>query len=227
MLDNTPESISIKEASLWVAKMAAKDGLITNNERSLLKSFAQSFNIDPEHIYCLAETFCSKEEQEVLPANANEIKGRRFEEFVVSLLCDKTKFRLLAWRSDKIYQNIYAQENLYPDLHIKHQLGHATVEYFIECKYRSSWNNGVIDLSEQFLRCRNQAKSHNCELFIALGIGGSPSAPDEFLLIPARMIGYNKRIEQHRFLPCHLVPTPTNLHHYIKNYYSKRVLNHS
>lgn len=101
--------------------MAAKDGLITNNERSLLKSFAQSFNIDPEHIYCLAETFCSEEEQEVLPANANEIKGRRFEEFVVSLLCDKTKFRLLAWRSDKIYQNIYAQENLYPDLHIKHQ----------------------------------------------------------------------------------------------------------
>lgn len=224
MHDNQPESISIEEAALWVAKMAAKDGLITNNERNLLKSFAQSFNLETEYIYCLAESFCSNENQEVLPANANEIKGRRFEELVVSLLCDKTKFRLLAWRSDKIYQNIYAQENLYPDLHIRHQLESAQVEYFIECKYRSSWCNGVIDISEQFMRYRDIAKSRKCELFIALGVGGKPSAPAEFLLIPARMIGYDKCIEQHRFRPCRLVPTPSNFHRYIENYFSKRVL---
>lgn len=217
------KEISIDEAAHWIAKMAAKDGFITNNERRLMKEFADSFEVDVNILYNLAEKYCDNAEKEVEPVGANQIKGRRFEEFVVSLLCDKTKFKLLAWRSDKIYQNTYAVENLYPDLHIKQRLQTHAVEYFIECKYRSSWGYGKIDISSQFLRYRNYAKVHNVELFIALGVGGKPTAPDEFFIIPARMIGYSKCIEQNRFKPCRIQPTPPNLDQYINNYYNKRI----
>lgn len=220
------ESISIEDAAHWVAKMAAKDGIITNNERRLMKEFADSFAIDVNDLYDLADVFCQSAEQEVELVNANQIKGRRFEEFVVSLLCDRKKFKLLAWRSDKIYQDIYATENLYPDLHVRHNLQTSTVEYFVECKYRSTWGCGKIDISSQFLRYRSYAKAHNVELFIALGIGGKPTLPDEFLVIPARMIGYAKCIEQDRFTPCHIQPTTLDFDRYISHYYDKRILNH-
>jgi hypothetical protein len=121
--------------------------------------------------------------------------------------------------------NTYAAENLYPDLHIRHKIPTGEVEYFIECKYRSSWDkDGNIDLSNQFLRYRNFAKEHNCELFIAIGIGGTPSNPDEFLIIPSRMIDISKKINQNRFNPCICDKTPEDFHSYICNYFNKRVL---
>lgn len=217
------KEISIEEAAHWVAKMAAKDGIITNNERRLMNEFADSFAINVYDLYNLADRFCQSAEQEVEPISINQIKGRRFEEFVVSLLSDKAKFKLLAWWSDKIYQNTYAVENLYPDLHIKHNLDTCAVEYFVECKYRSSWGQGKIDISSQFLRYRKYAKAHNIELFIALGVGGKPSAPDEFFIVPARMIGYSKCIEQDRFKPCRIQPIPADFDQYINNYYNKRI----
>lgn len=155
--------------------------------------------------------------------NQNELKGKRFEEFVVSLLEDKSRFKLLAWRSDKISGNIYAAENLHPDLLIEHTINNRKVEYFIECKYRSSWGDGTIDLSAQFVRYYKHAKEANKELFIALGVGGTPSSPDKLLIIPARMIGYSKCIEQHLFKPCYCDSTPEAFHQYITNYFNKRV----
>ena len=161
---------------------------------------------------------------EVELVSANESKGRRFEEFVVSLISDKSLFKLLAWRSDKIVGSTYAAENLYPDLHIRHQTPWGVVEYFIECKYRSSWDkDGNVDLSNQFLRYRNYAKEHGCELFIAIGVGGVPSNPDKFLIISSRMIDLSKTINKNRFTPCVCDKTPEGFNAYICNYFDKRV----
>ena len=219
------KQIPLSEAIQWIAKMAAKDGVISKNERRLLKDFANEYSLDANKLYRLAYALTKDTQQEVELASANEIKGRRFEEFVVSLVADKSRFKLLAWRSDKIFGNTYAAENLYPDLHIRHKIPTGEVEYFIECKYRSSWDkDGNIDLSNQFLRYRNFAKEHNCELFIAIGIGGTPSNPDEFLIIPSRMIDISKKINQNRFNPCICDKTPEDFHSYICNYFNKRVL---
>ena len=100
--------------------MAAKDGVISANERRLLREFAEEYEIDVNYLYRLAYAQVDENEQEVELIGSNEIKGRRFEEFVVSLLDDKKRYKLLAWRSDKISGNVYATENLYPDLHISH-----------------------------------------------------------------------------------------------------------
>lgn len=215
--------IPIQEAMTWIAKMAAKDGVITTLERKLLKEFADEYQLDANHLLRRTYALINENEREVQLINSNEIKGRRFEEFVVSLLDDKQRYKLLAWRSDKISGNIYAEENLYPDLHIRHFINDREVEYYIECKYRSSWGDEGIDLSSQFLRYHKYAKKANVELFIALGVGGTASTPEEFLIIPARMIDYSKSIERNRFQPCHCDQTPDAFHHYISNYYIKRV----
>ena len=96
-------------------------------------------------------------------------------------------------------------------------------EYFIECKYRSSWGEGKIDLSSQFMRYYKYAQSAGKELFIALGVGGTPTSPEEFLIVPVRMIGYSKSIEQHRFKPCYCDKSSEAFHKYITNYFAKRV----
>lgn len=61
------KEISIDEAAHWIAKMAAKDGFITNNERRLMKEFADSFEVDVNILYNLAEKYCDNAEKEVEP----------------------------------------------------------------------------------------------------------------------------------------------------------------
>ena len=143
------KTITVKDTIKWITRMAAKDGVISANERRLLREFAEEYEIDVNYLYRLAYAQVDENEQEVELIGSNEIKGRRFEEFVVSLLDDKKRYKLLAWRSDKISGNVYATENLYPDLHISHIINDCEEEYFIECKYRSSWGEGKIDLSSQ------------------------------------------------------------------------------
>lgn len=215
--------IDIKTAAKWMAKMVAADGVVTPKERQTLKDFAKEYGLEISSVMRLAYGFAKDVVPEVEIADPNEIKGRRFEEFVVSLLADRSKTQLIAWRGDKIVNDIYAPDTLYPDLEIAHKLDVEPVQYFVECKYRSSWADGTIDISSQFLRYYFHAKHHNKELFIALGIGGTPSCPDEFYIVPARMIGYDKCISRDFFTPCLCSPTQDAYHTYINHYFNKRV----
>ena len=218
------DSISIYEAARWLAEMAGADGEITPNERKVLKSFAETYGVDFSKLARMSYAISGANEQEVLYVNANEIKGHQFEELVVSFLADKSIYRLLAWRSDKIVDGIYAAENLLPDLHIKQRIDEEEVEYFVECKYRSSWDsNGKVDLSKQFLRYRNFAKDCGKELFIALGVGGTPDKPEVFYLIPSRMFNYYHDVPKDRFTPCICEPTAEAFYKYVCHYFNKRV----
>ena len=160
---------------------------------------------------------------EVELTDRNGQKGLMFESFVVSLMADKSLFRLLAWRSDKIVGDTYAVENLYPDLHVAHRLEHGEVDYFVECKYRTTWGKDGIDLSGQFNRYHFHAKDHGKELFIALGVGGTPDAPDEFYLIPGRMVKLDKKIDPRRFAKCRCSQTPEALNAFFNTYFNKRI----
>ncbi|MDE6199412.1 MAG: hypothetical protein K2G06_06175 [Muribaculaceae bacterium] len=160
---------------------------------------------------------------EVKFVSRTEMVGRMFEDFVVSLCSDKSRFRLLAWRGDKTNGDVYALENLLPDLHIRHRLDNRDVEYYVECKYRSSWGDGGIDLSNQYVRYHNAAKDRKIELFIALGVGGTPSNPDEFFLVPGRMVKLDKTIDRERFFKCLCSKDPDGFHAYINHYFNRRV----
>lgn len=215
--------ISPYVAARWLARVAASDGAITPSERKVLSEFAKTYGLDPTKIIRLAYGLSNDFEQEVEVADPNEIKGRQFEQFVVSLCSDKSRFKLLAWRGDKISGSTYAAETLLPDLHLSHRLDAAEVEYLVECKYRSSWGEDGIDLSSQYVRYHFAAKDRSVELFIALGVGGTPSNPDDFFMVPGRMVKLDKKIDSDRFIKCVCPKTPDGFHNYINHYFNKRV----
>lgn len=221
MADNT---IDIRDAALWLARVAASDGAISPSERRVLSEFAKTYGFDSAKLIRLAFGMSKDNEKEVELADPKEIRGREFEKFVVSLCSDKSRFKLLAWRGDKISGSTYAADALLPDLYLRHQLDTCKVEYFVECKYRSSWGEYGIDLSSQYLRYHFASKDSGKELFIALGVGGTPSDPDEFFLIPGRMVKLDKIIDRARFIKCTCPKTPSGFHNYINHYYNKRVL---
>ena len=107
-----------------------------------------------------------------------------------------------------------------PDLLIRHRLEAGEVEYFIECKYRSKWDNG-INLSDCYNRYHFAAKDAGKELFVALGVGGSPADPEEFLIIPDRMVKLDKVLDPTRFAKCHCDKTAEAFHAYIQHYFNK------
>lgn len=218
------KSISLYDAARWVASMAATDGVISPRERKLLKEFADTYGFNVTALYRMAYAIANKVDMpEVEFIDYAEQKGRQFEDFVVSLCSDKSRFKLLAWRGDKISGDTYAVENLLPDLHLRHRLDVQEVEYLIECKYRSSWGDEGIDLSSQYVRYHNAAKDKQMELFIALGVGGIPSTPDEFYLVPGRMVKLDKKIDRTRFIKCQCPKDPESFHKYINHYFNRRV----
>lgn len=218
------KDLDMFEVGRRLAEMASADGVISAAERQLLKEFAEDNGVDGGRLIRMAYAMAGKVElPEVAQVGPAELKGRRFEDFVVSLCSDKSRFKLLAWRGDKIVGQTYALDNLMPDLHIRHNLNGKDVEYLVECKYRSSWGEDGIDLSSQFPRYRHIAKECGLELFIALGVGGLPANPDEFFIVPGRMVRFDKKIDCARFLKCLCPKDAVGFHKYMEHYFNKRV----
>lgn len=220
------DKIDLREAAKWLARMAARDGVVSSNERKLLKEFAETYGLDTNYLYRLAHANTNDvAEPEVELLNRNEHRGRQFEEFVVSLCSDKKRFTLLAWRGDKISGDTYALENLMPDLYVRHRLDDEhVVEYHIECKYRTALTDGALDLTSQLARYRRLTSSkERAELFIAIGIGGAPSKPEQFYLIPNRMIKLGHVIKIENFGKCLCPQDQDGFHNYIAHFFHERV----
>lgn len=223
------ECIPVREAAHWLATMAATKGLISPSERKLLKDFATKFNIEPKSLFRMAYAIANRVDiPEVKFVSQLEIKGRLFEEFVVKLTADKARFTRLNWSSDKYVDGLYSLDTLMPDLHLRHKLDNGEVEYYIECKYRSSLHNGELDLSSQlwrYLRMINTDKP--CKLFIAAGIGGTPSVPEKFYVIPSDIIAKDGiiHIEDVSEYICH--PTPEGLHNLINRHFNRTHRHHA
>ncbi|MDE5857525.1 MAG: hypothetical protein K2H32_04120 [Muribaculaceae bacterium] len=216
------KSISQYDAARWIASMAAADGVVSHNEREILREFADTYGFNVAALYRMAYAIANQVEMpEVEFIDYAGQKGRLFEDFVVSLCADKSRFKLIAWRGDKISGQTYALENLLPDLHLRHRFDNSEIEYMIECKYRSSWGEDGIDLSGQFFRYLSAAKGKGVELFIALGVGGSPSNPDEFFIIPGRDVKTDKKIDRDSFIKCLCHKNPEEFHKYFQSYFKR------
>ena len=48
------KTISVEDTIKWITRMAAKDGVISANERRLLREFAEEYEIDVNYLYRLA-----------------------------------------------------------------------------------------------------------------------------------------------------------------------------
>lgn len=136
------------------------------------------------------------EESDLINTNkstdSNKAKGDAFEDFVVNLLAD-WRLKLLDRTQDhKSSAGVVAESSKNPDLHVEQKRGKSEIDYYIECKYRSHWDEGKVNFEEwQIKRYRQfQTKSHR-KVLIALGVGGSPSSPNTLRLVPIDSIQNN------------------------------------
>lgn len=215
------KEIRMYDAIRWIATMAAADGVVTPSERKVIRDFASAYDINPGIIYRLAYAIAKNVEiPEVEFVSHTKMLGKKFEEFVVSLCSDKSRFKLLFWRGDKISGKTYALETLLPDLHVCLFLESGKEECLIECKYRSAWCDGVIDLSNRFDRYCRASLDYDRELFFAIGIGGKASSPEELFIVPSKMIETDRRIDRERFISCLCQKDPASFHDFFQRYYS-------
>lgn len=217
------KEIEIREAARWLARMAATDGVVTPAERMLLKEFAEAHDIVPNTLLRMAYAIANKVDvPEVEFITQSEMKGRLFEKFVVQLTSDSSRFTRLNWSSDKYIDGMFSLDTLMPDLYLRHRLDSGMVEYYVECKYRSSLPNGILDINSQLKRYRRLISAdRKGELFIAIGLGGSPSEPEKFYMIPSRMIKKDVVIHIEHYTKCLCPDNPEGFHNYINHYFSK------
>jgi len=120
-----------------------------------------------------------------LTMNDEVLKGRQFEDYVVSFfdLPHNEKLTLKEWRGDKTLAGVFPENNSGPDLVLEYD-GHP---FAIECKWR---NHMPEDIEKELLPSDRQnyfqqyIKEHKMPIYLLLGIGGLPSEPDSLHFVP-------------------------------------------
>lgn len=119
-----------------------------------------------------------------LTMNDEVLKGRQFEDYVVSLfdLPNNKKLTLKEWRGDKTLPGVYPEGNSGPDLIFEYD-GHP---FAIECKWRSHMPK---DIEKELLPAYRQvffqhySSEHNMPVFLLLGTDGLPCEPEALFLV--------------------------------------------
>ena len=181
----------------WLVRVAAADGLLSPNEKSLIREFAKNYGINADEILVIASKSIVAEKPEVELIDYRAKNGLLFEKLIVSFLKDKSRFKLLSWTGDKYVDGIYAPSNLDPDIHIQQVINKITIEYYIECKWHHFWQRGEkgyfyeID-PEQLKRYRQFARKNKRVVLIAYAYGRTGSNPRGIYLVPLHAFRENR-----------------------------------
>ena len=147
-------------------------------------------------------------------------KGDAFEDFVVNLLAD-WRLKLLDRTQDAVSSaGVVAESCKNPDLHVQQKRGKSEIDYYLECKYRSQWKDGAVTFEDwQLDRYRQFQRDNRRKVIFALGVGGTPSAPASFMLVPLDSVKGNsiKQIKTEFAVE----PSSSALVEYMNNYFSK------
>jgi hypothetical protein len=150
-----------------------------------------------------------------------EIVGQTFEDYVVNFLTDK-RFTLLDRTMDrKTSEGVYAESCKNPDLHISQTNGSSTIDYYIECKYRSSWKSGLAEIKQyQIDRYKEFQRNEHRKVLFALGVGGKPEAPQTLMIVPLDSIK-GAGIKQEWIGKYKIVQSSDGLYNYMASYFGK------
>ena len=136
----------------------------------------------------IKQSVLQKKEVASNPTNESKRKGDDFEKFVVKKF-NKKYFTLKEWTSDKFIDGVYAENTLGPDLVYQFSLGNISEGLAVECKWRNKlYDNLNIVTAQQLKNYRNFGQEKNIPVFIILGVGGKPSAPEQLYIIPLNKI---------------------------------------
>lgn len=117
------------------------------------------------------------------------LKGREFEDYVLSLLNPKEEGSLVLqeWQGDKSYGKIKPENNSNPDFVFRYEQR----EFAVECKWREKLDR---DLGKELLtkkRIDNYtkfSKDRQMCVTIVLGVGGEPCYPELLYVIPLEKV---------------------------------------
>lgn len=190
-------NITIEEALDWLVRVATADGLLSPNEKDLIKEFTMAYGIDADEMLKQASKSLVGNKPEVEIVDYRAKNGLLFEQLVVSFLKDKSRFNLLSWTGDKYYKGIYDRTNLNPDLHIEQTTNGTAIDYYIECKWLHYWQRGekgsFFNIKpEQLRRYRRFASKNRRVVMIAFGYGRTGDNPRGLYLIPLRAFRNNR-----------------------------------
>ena len=124
-------------------------------------------------------------QKEIEVERTEKQKGDDFEKYIVQKF-SKSYFSIVEWTGDKYIEGMYARSNTNPDLRLRFKMKDIEKDFAVECKYRSDYyKNGVEWCSEQQLQnYKNFATDKEIKVFVAIGMGGVATAPEELFIIP-------------------------------------------
>jgi hypothetical protein len=194
-------------------EMAVADGVLTENERILIKQIATEKGLDYGEIIADVENLISNSnaDSETEIINYNKKNGDDFEKFIVQKF-DKKYYTIKEWAGDKYINGSYAKTTTQPDILLEFKLKQKSVQLSVECKWRKKlFKNGVdFAKSDQFERYKNFQKNRKIPVFIAIGIGGKGLSPEQLFIVPLseidsnfihinKLINYKKNIDSNFF----------------------------
>jgi hypothetical protein len=170
-----------------VIEMAIADGVLTENEKKVLKQLAIEQELDYNEIISDVERqlLLSGADSETAIIDYLKKNGDDFEKFIVQKF-SKRFFTIKEWAGDKYVNGIYAVTTQQPDLLIEFQMGNQRSSFSVECKWRKRFYNSEIEFAtqEQFDRYKNFQESMQIPVYVAIGIGGKGGAPEHLYLVP-------------------------------------------
>lgn len=122
--------------------------------------------------------------------NYSLLKGHAFEEFIATKVSKNRGYKLKEWRGDKYANGIYAESNLYPDLEFEYTTGINEYRFAIECKWRSNYYEGRLELfkESQLKNYWRYSAERRIKVFVAIGVGTENNQPRELYVIPLSKI---------------------------------------
>lgn len=167
--------------------IAVEDGQLTNNEKKLLQKKATELGLNYDDYTAKIDELLQLKQQsrETNIIDKDKEKGDNFEKYIVQKL-SKKYFTIVEWAGDKFVNGKYAETTLQPDLKIKFKYNDISVDFAIECKYRTDYyKNGIEWCSDRQLQYYKKfAIDKNMNVFIAIGIAGLATEPNALFIIP-------------------------------------------
>ncbi len=175
-----------------IIEMATVDGVLTPNEREIIRNIAEEKGLNAEDVLIQIENQIEAVDSETQLIDYNKKNGDDFEKFVAQKF-DKKYFTIKEWAGDKYINGVYAETTPQPDLLVELKFKNVCEQFSVECKWRQNlYKNGVLFATqEQYKRYKSYQQEKNIRVFIAIGVGGSGCTPKELFIVPLSNINGN------------------------------------
>lgn len=170
-------------------KMAMADGVLSENEKNVFREVLDLPEFDMQVLFEQIESELETVQSETEVIDWKRKNGLDFEKYIVSLLPDN--YKNLRWAGDKYVDGRYDERNKQPDVIFDIELN-KVYSVAIECKFKMSYYKDCLFVArkEQLDRYRDFQERSGVPVFLAIGVGGSGSHPEELFIVPLNAIKF-------------------------------------